>query len=125
MTVLAVFFLSLALIGSGILQSGYAINHLDIGARYAGVLMAITNTWGTVAGIAAPYVVGLLTNNEVRKHAVKAILSLIVILATCQYVEAVNRAVIIITPMLPGGYFSSAFVSISMRALLRSVCENL
>ena len=64
-TVLAVFFLSFALIGGGCLQSGFSINHLDIGARYAGVLMAITNTIGTVSGIVSPYVVGLLTNDKV------------------------------------------------------------
>ena len=64
-TALAVFFISFALIGSGCLQSGYAVNHLDIGARYAGVLMAITNTAATMSGIVAPYIVGILTNNKV------------------------------------------------------------
>ena len=64
-TALAVFLLSVSLIGSGISQSGYAINHLDIGARYAGVLMAITNTAATITGIVSPFIVGLLTNNKV------------------------------------------------------------
>ena len=64
-TALAVFFISFALIGSGCLQSGYGINHLDVGARYAGVLMAITNTAATIPGIVAPYIVGILTNNQV------------------------------------------------------------
>lgn len=63
-TVLAVSLLSLALVGSGISQSGYSVNHLDISARYAGVLMALTNTVGTLAGIISPYVVGSLTNNK-------------------------------------------------------------
>ena len=67
-TAWAVFFLSFALIGSGCLQSGYNINHLDIGARYAGVLMAITNTVGTISGIASPYIVGLLTNKKVNSY---------------------------------------------------------
>ena len=73
-TVLAVFFLSFALIGSGCLQSGFSINHLDIGARYAGVLMAITNTAGTVSGIVSPFVVGQLTNNKVGNNSTKIIL---------------------------------------------------
>ena len=60
------FFLSFALIGGGCIQSGYGINHLDIGARYAGVLMAITNTAATIPGIVSPYVVGLLTNKKVQ-----------------------------------------------------------
>ena len=64
-TVLAVFFLSLALSGNGFTQSGYAINHLDIGARYSGVLMGITNTAGTIPGVISPYIVGLLTNKQV------------------------------------------------------------
>ena len=64
------FFLSLALIGGGCVQSGYGINHLDIGARYAGVLMAITNTAGTIPGIVSPYVVGLLTNNKVEEYTI-------------------------------------------------------
>ncbi len=73
-TPLAVFFLSFALIGSGCLQSGFSINHLDIGARYAGVLMAITNTAGTVSGIVSPFVVGQLTNNKVGNNSTKIIL---------------------------------------------------
>lgn len=65
-TALAVFFLSFALIGCGFNQSGFQVNHLDIAPRYAGVLMAITNTFGTISGIVSPYVVGLLTNNKVN-----------------------------------------------------------
>ncbi|XP_028410883.1 LOW QUALITY PROTEIN: sialin-like [Dendronephthya gigantea] len=67
-TALAVFLLSLSLIGSGISQSGHAINHLDIGARYAGVLLAITNTVATIPGIVSPYLVGYLTNNKPTRH---------------------------------------------------------
>ena len=62
---LAVSLLSLALVGGGITQCGFNINHLDIAARYAGVLMALTNTVGTLPGIISPYVVGSLTNNKV------------------------------------------------------------
>ena len=67
-TALAVFFLSFALIGGGCTQSGFATNHLDIGARYGGVLMAITNIAATISGIVAPYVVGLLTNKKPTRH---------------------------------------------------------
>jgi ACS family sodium-dependent inorganic phosphate cotransporter len=36
------------------------VNHLDIGPRYAGVLMGITNTVGTIPGILAPAITGFI-----------------------------------------------------------------
>ena len=33
--------------------------------RYAGILMGITNTWGTIPGFVSPLVVGALTNDDV------------------------------------------------------------
>lgn len=40
-------------------------NFLDIAPRYAEHVMAISNTVATTPGIVAPYLVGLLTNNQV------------------------------------------------------------
>jgi MFS family permease len=40
--------------------AGFLVNHLDIGPRYAGVLMGLTNTIGTIPGILAPIITGLI-----------------------------------------------------------------
>lgn len=39
---------------------GYAVNHMDIGPKYAGSLMGITNTAGTIPGIIGVYISGLI-----------------------------------------------------------------
>ena len=39
---------------------GHSVNHMDIGPRYAGTLMGITNTAGTIPGIVGVYVTGLI-----------------------------------------------------------------
>lgn len=63
-TTLAVVLFSLALGASNLNASSYNVNHLDIAPRFAGVLMGITNTAGTIPGIIGPYVVGMLTDNQ-------------------------------------------------------------
>jgi ACS family sodium-dependent inorganic phosphate cotransporter len=40
--------------------SGFAVNHFDIGPRYAGVLLGITNTAGTLPGIIGVTVTGFI-----------------------------------------------------------------
>ena len=40
--------------------AGFLVNHLDIGPRYAGILMGITNTVGTIPGILAPVITGFI-----------------------------------------------------------------
>ncbi len=39
---------------------GFAVNHMDIAPRYAGTLMGLTNTAGTIPGIVGVYVSGLI-----------------------------------------------------------------
>lgn len=39
---------------------GFAVNHMDIAPKYAGTLMGITNTAGTIPGIIGVYVSGLI-----------------------------------------------------------------
>jgi len=41
-------------------SSGMGINHLDIGPKYAGVLIGLTNTAATVPGILAPIITGFI-----------------------------------------------------------------
>ncbi|EDO45514.1 predicted protein [Nematostella vectensis] len=63
-TTLSVCLFSTALGFTGFNLSGFNVNHLDIAPRYAGILMGITNSFGTVPGIAAPYVAGWITNKK-------------------------------------------------------------
>lgn len=39
---------------------GFSVNHMDVAPRYAGTLMGITNTAGTIPGIIGVYVTGLI-----------------------------------------------------------------
>lgn len=39
---------------------GHSVNHMDIGPRYAGTLMGITNTFATLPGIVAVYITGYI-----------------------------------------------------------------
>jgi hypothetical protein len=40
--------------------AAFGVNHLDIGPRYAGILMGITNTAATIPGIFGPIAVGYI-----------------------------------------------------------------
>ncbi|KAI5091729.1 sialin isoform X1, partial [Silurus meridionalis] len=62
--VLAVTFLTLSTTLGGFSAAGVFINQLDIAPQYAGILLGITNTFGTLPGVAAPMAVGYLTNNH-------------------------------------------------------------
>lgn len=47
----------------GLWYPGMKVNPLDLSPHYASSIMAISNGVGSVIGIAAPFVVGLLTPN--------------------------------------------------------------
>jgi hypothetical protein len=49
-------------------QSGFMVNHLDIAPQYAGVLMGITNTFGTIPGFFAPAVTDSITTADPMKE---------------------------------------------------------
>ena len=40
--------------------SGFAVNHLDIGPRYAGILLGLSNTAGTIPGIVGVTLTGFI-----------------------------------------------------------------
>ncbi|MBN3305869.1 S17A5 protein, partial [Amia calva] len=61
---LAVLCLTVSSSLSGTSAAGVFINQLDIAPRYAGMLLGITNTFGTIPGIVAPIVVGHLTKQR-------------------------------------------------------------
>lgn len=63
-TSLAVVLFTIALGVQSFNSTSYSVNHLDISPRFAGILVGITNSFGTIPGIVGPYVVGYLTNNQ-------------------------------------------------------------
>ncbi|XP_021359692.1 sialin-like [Mizuhopecten yessoensis] len=48
----------------GVSVTGLSSNIYDIGHNYAGTLSGISNFFGNMPGIIAPYAVGLITNNQ-------------------------------------------------------------
>ncbi|XP_018603298.1 sialin [Scleropages formosus] len=66
---LAVTFLTLSTSLGGTSSAGVFINQIDIAPRYAGVLLGITNTFGTVPGVVAPIAVGYFTKDPQRPLA--------------------------------------------------------
>ena len=60
----AIALLCLSLAGTGMNQSGFMVNHLDIAPQYAGILMGISNTFGTIPGFVAPQVTDMLTTAD-------------------------------------------------------------
>ncbi|KAM9493106.1 sialin [Clarias gariepinus] len=62
--VLAVTFLTLSNTFGGISAAGVFINQMDIAPQYAGILLGITNTFGTIPGILAPIAVGQLVKDQ-------------------------------------------------------------
>ncbi|XP_036422476.1 sialin [Colossoma macropomum] len=62
--ILAVTFLTLSTTIGGISSAGVFMNQIDIAPRYAGMLLGITNTFGTIPGILAPIAVGYLAKDH-------------------------------------------------------------
>lgn len=51
---------------SGLMVSGWHLNHQDLSPRYASVIAGFTAVIGTSAGIVSPIVAGLLTKQQVN-----------------------------------------------------------
>ena len=47
---------------SGMAAGGFIVNHADIGPKYTGTLMGITNMLGAIPGIVGVYLTGLILN---------------------------------------------------------------
>ncbi|XP_041867886.1 sialin [Melanotaenia boesemani] len=62
--ILTVTFLTLSSSLGGTSAPGVYINQIDIAPRYAGFLLGITNTFGTVPGVVAPIVTGYFTEDH-------------------------------------------------------------
>jgi glycerol uptake facilitator-like aquaporin len=65
---LCVVFLVLGVGFSGINATGYAVNHLDIAPRYAGLLMGLSNTFGSMPGFLSPMLTGYIAHSKVVYH---------------------------------------------------------
>ncbi|XP_028414169.1 vesicular glutamate transporter 2-like [Dendronephthya gigantea] len=61
---LCVIFLVLGVGFSGINAAGYAVNHLDIAPRYAGLLMGLSNTFGSMPGFLSPMLTGYIAHSK-------------------------------------------------------------
>ncbi|KAK7898501.1 hypothetical protein WMY93_019354 [Mugilogobius chulae] len=59
-----VVFLTLSTTTGGASAAGVYINQIDIAPRYAGFLLGITNTFGTIPGVVAPIVTGYFTEDH-------------------------------------------------------------
>ena len=58
---------------SGLLHSGYEVNILDIAPSLSGIVMGISNTFGTTTGFLSPLLVGYMTENKVSQVVLKII----------------------------------------------------
>jgi len=64
----AVAMLTASMTFMGLVGSGFANNHLDIGAQYSGILMGITNTAATIPGIVSPVLTGWILGDTPDLH---------------------------------------------------------
>ena len=51
---------------TGLNATGYAVNILDIAPRFAGVIIGISNVFGSMPGFISPMIVGYITTKNVR-----------------------------------------------------------
>lgn len=56
----AILLLTISAMSSALAFSGFGVNHLDVGPRYSGILMGISNTAATVPGIVGVAITGLI-----------------------------------------------------------------
>nr|XP_040045516.1 sialin isoform X1 [Gasterosteus aculeatus aculeatus]XP_040045517.1 sialin isoform X1 [Gasterosteus aculeatus aculeatus] len=62
--ILTVTFLTLSATIGAITAAGVYMNQIDIAPRYAGLLLGITNTFGTIPGVVAPIATGYFTEDR-------------------------------------------------------------
>ena len=54
---------------TGLNATGYAVNILDIAPKYAGVIIGISNVFGSMPGFISPQIVGFITTKNVSEYA--------------------------------------------------------
>jgi ACS family sodium-dependent inorganic phosphate cotransporter len=60
--------LILSIVTSGIIFVGHLCNQNDLAPNYAGILMGITNTPGSISAFILPPIIGALVADGVSKH---------------------------------------------------------
>ncbi len=53
---------------TGLNATGYAVNILDIAPKYAGVIIGISNVFGSMPGFISPQIVGFITTKNVSTY---------------------------------------------------------
>ncbi|XP_071954981.1 vesicular glutamate transporter 1-like [Antedon mediterranea] len=71
---MAIICMTIAVGSSGFAISGFNVNHLDIAPRYASILMGITNSAGTLAGILCPLITTNITSEKTPEEWEKVFL---------------------------------------------------
>lgn len=61
--------LTLSIVVCGAIFVGHLCNQNDLAPNYAGILMGITNTPGTISAFILPPIVGALVENGVSEHS--------------------------------------------------------
>ena len=56
---------------TGLNATGYAVNILDIAPKYAGVIIGISNVFGSMPGFISPQIVGFITTKNVSLYKIK------------------------------------------------------
>ena len=78
--------LTLCLGACGLARGGFSVNHMDIAPRYAGILMGISNTAGTVSGIIGVSATGFMLESAgggqhaggwLRAHAIASCMAVV------------------------------------------------
>lgn len=75
---LAVALLTLAMGIGGFISSGYGANHIDIGPKYAGPLMGITNSFATIPGIVGVFLTGFILDHTGGSYTIVWIIAMAV-----------------------------------------------
>ncbi|XP_076045681.1 putative inorganic phosphate cotransporter [Oratosquilla oratoria] len=77
---LALVVLCLAMGLNGAVYCGYTSSHMDLAPNFAGTLMGLTNSFGTIPGIAAPSVTGAITYQNQTLGAWRVVFGLAAVL---------------------------------------------
>lgn len=70
---LVALFFAISVGGMGLQSSSTMVNAMDLSPNFAASIMAIVNGIGSLAGIAVPWVIGLLTPNVMKHTSFKLI----------------------------------------------------
>jgi MFS transporter, ACS family, solute carrier family 17 (sodium-dependent inorganic phosphate cotransporter), other len=79
--------LTMSAAASGLGQSAYGVNHLDVGPEYAGVLMGISNSIATIPGIVGVAIVGFIVQATGSFSAVFVLIAAVYAIGLAGYVR--------------------------------------